>query len=53
MNTHNVYFCGKIRKNISTFWLKKKKFLSGAMLTFHSSFVLSDNEITSPVFEGD
>ena len=24
MSTHNICFCGKLRKNINTFWLKKK-----------------------------
>ena len=30
MSTHNICFCGEIKKNISTFWLKERA-LSGAM----------------------
>ena len=25
MSTHDIYFCGEIRKNISSLWLEKKK----------------------------
>ena len=30
MSTHNICFHGEIKKNVSTFWLKKNV-LSGAM----------------------